>query len=673
MTASLSIMEASEPQRAEVAVPIVSAKSDTLGALMFAVKTYLAALLALFISFWLTLDEPYWALLTVFVVAQPDSGLVLAKGFYRILGTAAGALMTVVLVFAFAQYGELFIASLAVWIGLCNFAARAVRNFASYGFQLAGYSVAIIGIPAALSPNEAYPIILARATEISLGIGCMALVSRLIGPRELAPKLVALVRELICCTDRFAEAAMNPARAREQLAAERAALAKDFGTVEAMRSSAFFESADVRLLNEPLQRATYAAVELYAAAEGAPARLGAAVHAISPQDPGAPISNTKDTPRENVEVISALLRAADERAVASARVQLSEAKIALDRGTRVAGPSPARWLWSDPVAAALTGIRAALAVAITTAFWFATAWPSGPIAVIVAGVVCTLLASMEQPEKITLALAATILVAAVPVYVTQFHLLPYALDFVSMAVVLAPLLLGCAFIIAQPGIGPLGLLTAVYFAVASHIDNNNVMTYNVVNFLNTSLAIFIGIGVALVMFAVFFPKTPMRAGRRFRRYLSVQLSRLAASRRPSVQAFQFALCEWLVTTLARVKDEPVVARECLESGSIALLSGQAIGRLRSVIGAERLAPGIAAGVSSLLGRISGAYLHPSRASLLGSAWEARTLRHRSLATVRAAKDPQQIDALADVIVSCEVLRSCLVKALIQLREMSDVR
>jgi len=199
LTASLSIIGASEPQRAEIAVPIVSAKSDTLAALMFAVKTYLAALLALFISFWLTLDEPYWALLTVFVVAQPDSGLVLAKGFYRILGTAAGALMTVVLVFAFAQYGELFIASLAVWIGVCNFAARAVRNFASYGFQLAGYTVAIIGIPAALSPNEAYPIILARATEISLGIGCMALVSRLIGPRELAPKLVALVRELICC------------------------------------------------------------------------------------------------------------------------------------------------------------------------------------------------------------------------------------------------------------------------------------------------------------------------------------------------------------------------------------------------------------------------------------------------------------------------------------------
>src|SRR5208337_342381 len=140
--------------------PRGSAKSATpasdgpiLPAVIFSGKTFAAALLALFISFWLTLDEPYWALLTVFVVAQPDSGLVLAKGFYRILGTAAGVLMTVALVFAFAQYGELFIASLAVWIGLCNFAARAVRNFASYGFQLAGYTVAIVGVPAALNPD----------------------------------------------------------------------------------------------------------------------------------------------------------------------------------------------------------------------------------------------------------------------------------------------------------------------------------------------------------------------------------------------------------------------------------------------------------------------------------------------------------------------------------------
>src|ERR1700758_3646202 len=123
--------------------------------LTFAVKTFTASLLALYIAFWAGLDDPRWAFLTVFVVSEPDSGLVLAKSFYRILGTIAGVLVSIALVFGLAQYGELFVAALAVWICLCNFAARMVRNFASYGFQLAGYTAAIIGIPAALNPTGA--------------------------------------------------------------------------------------------------------------------------------------------------------------------------------------------------------------------------------------------------------------------------------------------------------------------------------------------------------------------------------------------------------------------------------------------------------------------------------------------------------------------------------------
>ena len=48
--------------------------------------------------------------------------------------------------------------------------------------------------------------------------------------------------------------------------------------MEAMRSSAFFESANARLLNEPLRRVMYAAVDLCAVAAAAAARLGRAAH-----------------------------------------------------------------------------------------------------------------------------------------------------------------------------------------------------------------------------------------------------------------------------------------------------------------------------------------------------------------------------------------------------------
>ena len=98
-----------------------------------------------------------------------------------------------------------------------------------------------------------------------------------------------------------------------------------------------------------------------------------------------------------------------------------------------------------------------------------------------------------------------------------------------MAIALAPLMLMCGFVMAQPKIGPMGQLTAVYFTVGSNIDN--VMTYNTVQFFNTSLAILFGIGVALVLFAIIFPETPSQALRLLRRQLRLRLSRFSAARR----------------------------------------------------------------------------------------------------------------------------------------------
>jgi Fusaric acid resistance protein family len=57
---------------------------------IFAAKMTAAGLLALLVAFTFNLDQPRWALITVLIVAQPQSGLVLAKSFYRIIGTLLG-------------------------------------------------------------------------------------------------------------------------------------------------------------------------------------------------------------------------------------------------------------------------------------------------------------------------------------------------------------------------------------------------------------------------------------------------------------------------------------------------------------------------------------------------------------------------------------------------------
>ena len=634
---------------------------QTAVALIFAVKTFAASLLALYIAFWAGLDDPRWAALTVFVVSQPDSGLVLAKGFYRILGTLAGVLVSIALVFSVAQYGELFVAAVAVWICFCNFAARAVRNFASYGFQLAGYTVAIVGIPAALNPSGAHPLLVARFTEILLGIACAALVSRLILVRELSPKLIELVHALTRRAESFATVLLDPGGERERITAERSEFAKAYLDVQAMQHSTFFESAEARVLDQPLRGLTQAAVELCATAEAAASHRG-----VSPSGPETTSLGTGDDP-----IVSALIRAADERDLGLARVRLQACMGAFDRGEELPEPNIACRPWSDPVPAALIGIRSALAVAITSAFWFATAWPNGPVAVVVAAVVCSLVASLEQPDKISMAAGATVLIAAIPVFATQFHLMPLAVDFPSLAVALAPLMLTCGFIMAQPRIGPLGLLSAVYFAFASNIDN--VMIYDAVGFLNSSLAILVGIAVAVVLFAVFFPETPAYAGRRFRRQLFVHLSYLASAcpSGSALRCYQRALFEQLGATLARVKDEPKVAHECLASALTALSAAQAIGRLKNPLDRTVVAPGIATESSRLLARLSQALRYPSVWKFGRRAGEARALSRHALATALGSVEPEEVEAMNGVVVGSATLGSDLMRARMVLQGKSN--
>jgi uncharacterized membrane protein YccC len=622
---------------------------DVVAGLVFAFKTYAAAMLALFISFWAGLDEPRWAFLTVFIVSQPDSGLVLAKSFYRILGTIAGVIVSTALVFGLSQYGELFLALLAAWIAACCFASRGARNFAAYGFQLAGYTAAIIGLPAALNRSGAYDLILARWTEILVGIACAALVSRLIAVPKLRPKLGALVLSLTRRQDQFATTLLDPAADRERVAAERADIVADFAKVEAMQQSTLFESADARILDQPLRKLTGAAVQLCAAAEAA------ATHRVGP----IPIH---PTPATSEPPISSLIRAADDRAISSARLRLRQYVSAFQRGEGLKEPKSSCGLWADSVPAVLAATRAALAIGITGAIWFITAWPDGPTAVVVAAVLCVLLAPIEQPDRAVIGCAATILLSAVPVFVTQYHLIPLAQDFPSLAIALAPLSLICAFILAQPRIGVFGLLAIVYFEFASKIDN--VMTYDAQAFLNQSLAILVGIGVALVLFAAFFPETSAFTCRRFRRQVVTHLRRLADAGdwQQELQCYQHALCEQLAQMLARFKDEPAAARECFATGVTALSIAQAIGRLREAMGGGALPTAISAAGSGLLEQVARALRHASELKFTKAAWVARALRSRAMQAMQNGVAPQEIELLGRVAVASETLRCDLMTA-----------
>jgi uncharacterized membrane protein YccC len=147
---------------------------------IFAAKTTASGLIALLVSFTFNLDQPYWALLTVFIVSQPQqSGSVLAKSFFRIIGTVIGAGVALLFVALFAQERVLFLGALAFWIGLCAFGSQYARNFAAYSFVLSGYTVAIVGIPGALDAGNAFYVATGRVTEVCLGIIVAATINRI--------------------------------------------------------------------------------------------------------------------------------------------------------------------------------------------------------------------------------------------------------------------------------------------------------------------------------------------------------------------------------------------------------------------------------------------------------------------------------------------------------------
>jgi hypothetical protein len=148
--------------------------------LVYALRLWVAVCLALFVAFWLELDNPFWAGTSAALVCQPQLGASLRKGWFRMIGTVVGATMIVVLTACFPQDRIAFLVLLAFWCSLCAFAATVLRNFASYSAALAGYTAAIIaadnlGATGGAS-SDVFLLAVTRASEICIGIACAGIV-----------------------------------------------------------------------------------------------------------------------------------------------------------------------------------------------------------------------------------------------------------------------------------------------------------------------------------------------------------------------------------------------------------------------------------------------------------------------------------------------------------------
>src|SRR6202521_6369533 len=100
--------------------------------LLFGLRLWASVSLALYVAFWLELDNAYWAGTTAAIVCQPHLGASLRKGWFRMIGTLVGAVAVVVLTACFPQDRGAFLVGLALWGAGCALVATLLRNFAAY-------------------------------------------------------------------------------------------------------------------------------------------------------------------------------------------------------------------------------------------------------------------------------------------------------------------------------------------------------------------------------------------------------------------------------------------------------------------------------------------------------------------------------------------------------------
>lgn len=514
---------------------------------VFIIKVLLAAFLTLWLAMRLELPQPRTALATVFIVMQPQSGQVFAKSFYRLLGTLAGSVVTLTLIALFPQNTELFLPSLALWVGLCSAGAMRQRNFRGYGFVLAGYTAAMIGLPVLAHPEGALFAALWRVLEICLGLLVATSVSAAVLPQSAS---AAMRNALYQRFGTFATFVLdNLAGTGSEGAFEHSNvrfMAEAVG-LEGLRSATAFEdphmrrrSGRVSRLNNQFMALTTrfnALYQLLARLDGTSQvrrfltpGLDAFTRCITPfagqpltlEDAGrlsVALAQYREHFTEHVrELRAGFLETApsdqdllDFHTAFELLYRFNEALqgYALTHASLADHHDPQQqqrhtykahthWL-----ASLASGVRGALVLLGLGSFWIATAWPSGATMTLVAAATIGLSAATPNPRRMSFQMACGTLLGACVGFVEYVYVYPQIDGFPLLCVVLAPVFALGAFLASRPAWAGYGLGLLIFFSIGSVPDN--LTLYNPYGFINDYIAMVLGMLVCAAAGAVILP------------------------------------------------------------------------------------------------------------------------------------------------------------------------
>jgi uncharacterized membrane protein YccC len=680
---------------------------------IYILKAITAALLALGISMKLELPAPRTAMTTVFVLMQPQSGMVLAKSLYRFCGTIVGLVAMLVFMDLFAQQPEMFLGATALWIGICTAGAARNRNFRSYGFVLAGYTAALIGIPAWQHPDGAFLSAVARGTEVTMGVICAGLVSALIFPQHVGKQLRKTIRDRFREFSDFTSHVLSRNVAGVPFDNKNAQFVADAVSFEAARSAAVFETPETRRLagrllnlnNQFMTMSTrlHALQHLVARLRTSGqcsivAALSEYTHEISLLF--ATATQHSSTSKDVTPTIAKLgddlniYRRALPPRIASTRATFIEpgnknnlldfdtaiellyrfidefhayAQIhaSLEYGTRARALLIQRYeSKTPPVVAAVAGLRAMALTLILSWFWIASAWPSGTILVLNGGAVCALVASAAKPSRIAYQMAIGTVLACITGFISFYWCYPRVDGFPMLCVILAPALtLGC-WMTTRPQLAGYGVGYCIYFCFLAAPDN--LVHYDPAAYLNGAISLSMSMFAASVAHAVILPPSTSWIRNHLLDHLRRQVAFVCDGRIPLLRSRFESRVRDLMSQIQNsvfAKDEPEMQPSLwffsvLEIGNCILDLRQALPALAS---ARRVAEDshVLRATAATCRAVATLFLHPSVIRLESAKAEIGFAITALQDELFAERSPQEVECCRQMLVNLHFLRSAL--------------
>ncbi|WP_158932744.1 FUSC family protein, partial [Acidisphaera sp. S103] len=548
------------------------------------VRLWAAVCLALFVAFSLELDDPYWAGATAAVVFQPVLGASLRKAWFRLIGTVIGATAAVLLSAAFPQNRACFLLGLALWGGVCALGATLLRNFASYGASLAGYSAAIIigselGAVGGVN-GDAFNLAVTRGTEIGIGIVCacvlLAVTDLGSAQRRLAALLTSLSTDIADGLVRAlrltgsAQADARPLRRQmigrvatldvviDQASAEIAASPFHPDALRAAASSLFVALAAWRSVANHLEFAPGAASDAARVRDYLPPAL---------DNPAALWATARRLVALPAETPS--LRLLCDRTAGGL--------LALGRTVRPRKPRQVAWpSVPDILPALINAVRAFLTIGAAALVWIWTAWPSGATFIIFTTIGITLFAPREDTAYATAKTFTTgTACAAVCAAVAAFALLPQQSGFAGFCVVLGLVLIPAGALSSRSWHPPMFVALGANFIAL--LRPSNPAFYDPEQYYNSAMALFGGVAFAMLAMRLLPPMPPAMRMRRLLALTLRDLRRLTHARLPRSSV------RWERRIHGRLRAIPVSV-DTLQAARLmaALSAGSEIIRLRRI-------------------------------------------------------------------------------------------